>query len=45
VDQDGGRPAELRDRTLHARKELRHSELQGKAGLLCTGNHNLPGSG
>ena len=39
-------PAALRGRThFMPAKELRNIELQGKIGLMCTHNHNLPANG
>src|SRR5450755_3239897 len=46
VVQDGGRPGRI-CRVAHTPRprELRHIELQGFTGLMCTDNHNLPGGG
>ena len=46
MEQDGGRPGRIAgSHTLYAREELFDFELQGKAGLMCTNNDNLRGSG
>src|SRR5712692_2837893 len=46
AEQDDGRPGRITEsHTLYAHEELLYIELQGKKGLMCTGNDNLPDSG
>jgi hypothetical protein len=46
VEQDDGRPGRIAEsHTLYAHEEPLHIELQGKKGLMCTENDNLPDGG
>jgi hypothetical protein len=45
VAQDGGRHGRITEpHTLYAHEELLFIEFQGKKGLMCTRNDNLPAS-